>query len=328
MGTPAIVTTTINKRPASFERWAQQGELIVAGDLNTPPELADYVLELGGHYLAPIEPFPGSKHVPFRCIQRRNQAIWRAYVGQWAAVITVDDDNSPAQGYFAERLTDELDRKSRSTVSGKSGFLNLGELCIPKFHQRGTPYGVDTRLGTVTTYDENQSPTVVVAQAMVIGDPDCDAIERIVHHPDVKALQNRIVVTPGTYAAFNSQATAWSHRWVPAMAVLPYCGRYDDIFASFIFARLARTYNVALYAGDPVVIQERNEHDLTKDLAAEYYGMSIVFEFCAALDRAHISATMPIWMSYGELIEAVAHLLPEPAVLFAREWVRSWRDNE
>jgi hypothetical protein len=240
-------------------------------------------------------------------------------------VLTVDDDNTPVSSQFVAELTEELGNQPVTTMSSKSGFLNLGNLCIPSFHQRGTPYGVDTSMNKTSTYLAGL-PTVVVAQAMVLGDPDCDAVDRIVNAPDVKAVQNRIVVTPGVMAAFNSQATLWRGDWAPVMAVMPGVGRYDDIFASFIFHRMAATYNVALYAGDPVVQQDRNPHNLNKDLAAELFGMNVVFEFVARLNAAHISADMPKWVAYGELITAVEDLLPRDTVMFTREWTSGWNE--
>ncbi len=336
----AIVSTTINTAPPAYAAWATQGRLIVAGDVNTPTQLHDYVSSLDGSYIQPENYFPGCKFVPFRCVQRRNAAIWAAFLGDYDYVMTVDDDNTPAQPYCVEQLAQEIGNRPQTTVGSKSGFLNLGELCIPTFNQRGNPYGVNTAINDVQHWDmlvrsdgstvrptgSTVRPTVVVAQAMVIGDPDCDAVERMVNAPDVKALQNRITVTPGVYAAFNSQATLWRADWAPVMAVLPHVGRYDDIFASFIFHRLARAYHVALYAGDPVVIQTRNPHNLGRDLAAELFGMKIVFDFCARLTDAHISSDMPLWLAYDELITAVASLLPADTVKFARAWVGAWKE--
>lgn len=320
----AIVSTSINATPGAYAAWAKQGTLIVAGDTNSPPELREYVEQLGGIYLPTDFVFPGSEFVPFKCVQRRNAAIWYAVTHDYDAVLTVDDDNLPAQDYFVSALTGELGHRPRSLLASNSLYLNLGDLCIPPFRQRGCPYGARGQKPRITT--TVAPPEVVVAQAMVIGDPDCDAVERMVNKPNVTAVIARGVVQPGIFAAFNSQATAWRQDWAPAMAVLPHVGRYDDIFASFIFARLARTYNVALYAGDPVVVQERNEHNLVKDLAAEHFGMSVVFEFCEALSAAHISDRMPVWQAYGELIVAVQHILPLNTVHFATKWANAWRD--
>jgi hypothetical protein len=324
----AIVSTSINAAPMAYKAWAEMGTLIVAGDHKTPNSLHDYVVGLGGLYLGVDKQSncPGSNFIGWNCIQRRNAAIWEALIMGFDVIATVDDDNAPTSAFFMTDHVKQLGNRPATTMGARSGFVNLGELCIPAFHQRGTPYGVDTKPYVERAYPGN-GPEVVVCQAMVTGDPDCDAIDRMANSPTVAAVATDAVITPGAYAAFNSQATVWRRDWAPVMAVMPGVGRYDDIFASFIFARLAKTYNVALYAGTPVVHQNRNDHDLVKDLRAELFGMNIVYEFCAALSHAHISADMPIYESYSELITAVAHLLPSDAIKFAQAWGRAWRDN-
>ena len=326
----AIVSTSINAAPIAYKAWAELGTLIVAGDKKTPDTLPGYIANLGGAYLDvydQAENCPGSDLISWNCIQRRNAAIWQALRAGFEVIVTVDDDNAPTGRHFVADHVKQLGHRAETTIGSRSGFVNLGDICIPQFHQRGTPYGVNTTPFVQRAYTAADGPEVVVCQAMVTGDPDCDAIDRICNAPTVSAVAYDVVVTPGAYAAFNSQATVWRRDWAPVMAVMPGVGRYDDIFASFIFARLAKTYNVALYAGTPAVHQNRNEHDLMKDLRAELYGMKVVLEFCAALTAAHISSDMPLVESYGNLITAVAHLLPSDAVKFAQAWARAWREQ-
>lgn len=331
MGKIAIVTTSVNEAPEAYAHWAEVGTLIVAGDLNSPPKLETYVRnDLGGVYLSPEyqQDYAWSESVGWKNIQRRNAAIMYALQqrDEFDYLLTVDDDNAPARSAreFVDGHIDAINHTPHSVVTARVGsYLNTGVFCEPQFHQRGVPYGVNT--DSVVRRFKNTPPTVVVSQAQVLGDPDCDAIERIVNHPFVKAVKANVTIEPGTYTAFNSQATLWRRDWAPVMAVLPNLGRYDDIFASFVFARLARTYNVALFVGEPCVVQTRNDHDLTKDLAAEVWGMSNVFTFCALLDRAHISASMPLWQAYDELIYATRDVLPRATATFAKLWVDDWR---
>lgn len=327
----AIVSTSINAKPSAYSEWATAGKLIVAGDLNTPDGLEWYVRSRDGIYIAPDvqeSKYLWSKHIGWKNIQRRNAAIWEAYIMGFQYVLTVDDDNHPAVSahQFVAGHIDAMMHKVESTVGSATDFLNTGIFTVPQFHQRGVPYGVYANATTIRSNTIESAPNIVVSQAQVLGDPDCDAVERIANAPMIVAVNANIVITPGTYAAFNSQATMWKHAWVPVMAVLPGIGRYDDIFASYIFARLAREYNVTVHVGDPCVTQLRNEHNLAADLRAELWGMQNVFAFCAALDRAHISSDMPLWMAYSELISACEGVLPVSTMKFAHEWVRSWRE--
>src|SRR5262245_49381049 len=97
----AIVTTSVNPRPAAYAAWAEQGHLIVAGDHNAPVELAHYVAELGGEYLTPEEQdrWSFSDAIGWSCIQRRNAAVMTAYERGFKLVATVDDDNIPTPGW-------------------------------------------------------------------------------------------------------------------------------------------------------------------------------------------------------------------------------------
>lgn len=330
MDSVAIVSTSINASPSAYKEWSLAGKLIVAGDQNAPAELERFVTdECDGSYLSPAwqdSMFSFSKAIGWKCIQRRNTAIMHAFAASdYDYILTVDDDNAPrptAQLFVDGHVANIRRKMEGPTVGTVTNFLNTGMFCLPKFHQRGVPYGIDTE---TLTYMRTM-PEIVVAQAQVLGDPDCDAVERICHAPNVMAVSLNVVVSPGTYAAFNSQATMWKRDWAPVMAVLPGIGRYDDIFASFIFARMAREYNTAVYVGEPVVYQSRNEHDLARDLRAENWGMRNVFEFIGALNAAHISSQMPLWMAYGELISATSSVLPPRTVDFANEWVRTWRE--
>jgi hypothetical protein len=323
----AVVSTSINAEPESYKEWASAGHLYVAGDLNTPPELQHYLSVLGGVYLSTEKQsaLSFSEVIGWRNIQRRNAAILAALQAGHTYVVTVDDDNFPKPGAseFINGHTAALGQSSIATVLGSyTGFLNPGEFCIPRFHARGVPYGLST---APWVEHVQQAPRIVVSQAQVLGDPDCDAVERICHHPDIVAVATNAIIRPGVYCAFNSQATVWHREWAPVMAVLPGIGRYDDIFASFIFARLAREYNVALHVGMPCVRQLRNEHNLQSDLIAEYWGMSHTLDFCWALDRAHISGDMPLWEAYENLIIATSNILPKRTVEFARLWVKEWK---
>lgn len=329
-GDVAIVSTSIGQRPEAYAHWTKAGQLIVAGDRNSPPELQDYVNQIGGQYMTPsTQDFAFSASIGWNCIQRRNAAIFQALLAGYPYILTVDDDNTPmpdanafVDGHVLQ-TTAHTRRAVYSVIGSTSGWVNPGGLCVPRFHARGVPYGVNT--APRVEHWSGGSVRVVVSQAQVIGDPDCDAVERICNRPKVSAVAGNAVIRPGAYCAFNSQATLWTREWAPVMAVLPGIGRYDDIFAAFLFARLARTYDVTMFVGEPVVTQVRNAHDLASDLRAERWGMDHVFDFCYALDRAHISSSMPLWEAYENLIIATAGILPSPAVEFAQAWVREWK---
>jgi hypothetical protein len=328
----AVVSTSINAMPGAYEAWSSDDrvDLIVAGDRKTPLELREYLTDIDAVYLSPqyqSAEFTWSELLGWNKIQRRSAAIMEVLRRkQYDYVITVDDDNWPVPN-VTEFINGHLRNfaafpEQVTCLASKSPFLNTGALCSPMFHQRGVPYGVNTTPIIVRAHERTR---VVVAQAQVLGDPDCDAIERMCYAPDVKAVRSNAIIRPGTYAAFNTQATMWSIEWAPLMVCLPGIGRYDDIFAAYLFHRISREHNVALFVGEPVVRQMRNEHDLIADLRQELWGMHFTFDFVGALQNAHISASMPLWHAWDELIYAAGDVLPRDTLAFAKAWVQDWK---
>ena len=100
------------------------------------------------------------------------------------------------------------------------------------------------------------------------GDPDVDAIGRIAMRPevefDVDGYYGAVQVAP-----FNSQNTILHRDAFPAYCVLPFVGRMDDIWASYLFQR---EHTDSVVFGPATVFQERNEQDLVKNLADEMLG--------------------------------------------------------
>lgn len=325
----AIVSTTIHHNPPAYERWADSdATLIVAGDLKTPDDVGAYVAGLGGTYLSPTtqEQFAWSDVLGWNRIQRRNAAIMFALLEGHDYILTIDDDNWPtidARNFINSHVAAvNGNRGGAAVVSTPTNFLNTGIFCSPKFHQRGTPYGINTR---DVRREPNASYDVVVSQAQVLGDPDCDAIDRMLRHPHVQSVTANVIVKPGTYAAFNSQATLWRRDWAPVMMCMPGIGRYDDIFASFLFARLGRAYQKAVFVGEEAVLQVRNtDHELMRDLRDELWGMDRALDFIDRLDAMKLESHEPLWKSYARLINAVRDILPQTTFDFAHMWIHDW----
>jgi hypothetical protein len=64
---------------------------------------------------------------------------------------------------------------------------------------------------------------------------------------------------------------------------------YGRVTASYIIARIAQHMGDVISFGDPLVRQERNPHDLWKDLAVERNGMILTDDFCEALRAVPLS---------------------------------------
>ncbi len=126
-----------------------------------------------------------------------------------------------------------------------------------------------------------------------LGDPDIDATTRIASSPIVhgtsQLLYNGVVLDPEIWTVFNSQNTAFVRELAPAMFMLPFVGRYDDIFASMICQRIMREHDYRIHFGKPFTWQERNVHNLVDNLRDELFGMKHVEQFAQVLDDMPLS---------------------------------------
>ena len=116
-----------------------------------------------------------------------------------------------------------------------------------------------------------------LAQGIILGDPDTSAIDRISRsYPQVHVvsalLHNAgLLLGKNGYAAVNSQNTAFLRQFAPTMFCPPGIGRGDDIVAGLLTQRAMRDAGYQVHFGRPFCFQERNVHDLVKDLREEMW---------------------------------------------------------
>jgi hypothetical protein len=123
---------------------------------------------------------------------------------------------------------------------------------------------------------------------IVLGDPDVSAITRIAKSPHVLGvsplLNSGIAVNPTfTRTVFNTQNSAVIRELAPAMLLCPQFKRYDDIIASLVCQRVMDDTGHHVLFGPPFVYQERNAHDLGRDLADEAWGQAHILDVQHAL---------------------------------------------
>ena len=109
------------------------------------------------------------------------------------------------------------------------------------------------------------------------GVPDVDAMNRIIHNPRIK-LQVDGPFCSNELAPFNSQNTFLHRDVIPYYMVLPYAGRMDDIWVSYIVQKL---FPRSLMFNKPTVYQERHEphYRNMKDLKDETLGYEHTWNF-------------------------------------------------
>lgn len=339
----AIVTTTINYPVKVLKKYAAlDAHLIVVGDQRTPPSLEDVVRDLGGLYVAPSRQahWHCSDAMGWNCIQRRNIGFLEAAAYGADIIISVDDDNLPAtpKEWLCNHVAAlTVPEQPRVVVGTKSPFFNPGSLLFPPVWARGMPY---PEAYTNTEWQSSQavdaSVRVGVNAGLWTGDPDIDALQRISKRPFVHGLRHieRLTVRPGTWAPINSQNTAWRRELLPLAVVFPYIGRWDDILGGYTAQWSFWKAGFVTQYGAPLVHQERNDHDIYRDLALEIDGLRWTTRWIDMLEKLEASGDPLLDLTLlADTIEQDLdmddHRRNAPVwqlrlAHFLRTWVRDW----
>lgn len=291
----ALITTTIHIPHVLrlYRKYGPDVKFFVAGDRKTPNEAFDFLRSLDNCCILPEEPdYKCAKLIGHNSIQKRNLALLEAF--KWGAeiIISVDDDNAPLDSNCFWDWTQNFEFGFDGLCAGGNEWFDPGTLLIPPAVQRGFPI---ERVGWAEFSTVVDAKVGVVAGTCIL-DPDTSAYFRIANHPEIhqvsKLLEAGIVVDPKTRTVFNSQATAIVRELAPAWSM--WCGvsRFDDILASLVVRRVMRDRGYYVKFGKPLVLQQRNHHDLVKDLSGEIWGMQRVVEIAEFLDSLCLSSSV------------------------------------
>lgn len=341
----ALVTTTINI-PRNIEgyltNFATNGytddvEVIVIGDLKSPPETQKYLDDLQEQTGYPISYWGVDRQrqwlkelpkldrlLPYNSVQRRNLGYLQATMNGAECIISIDDDNfATEQDYLGGHgIIGQV--MSMEAVSSSSRWFNSGSIlqtspAKPLYH-RGFPTsmrGVPEEL----SYSRIEGRFVVNA-GMWLGTPDADAMSHLDCPVEVIGFRNgfegRLAVAHGTNMVFNSQNTSFHRDLLPCLFLMPMgdkvgelvVGRYDDIWMSIFIKKIVDHMGDYVSVGIPFVRQERNDHDLLQDMLVEIPAMRITNKLIPTLDRIRVSGN-DYHSCYAELVEQLRSEIPK-----------------
>jgi hypothetical protein len=268
-----IVTTTINPPSKAINLFAKKEDwnLIIVGDLITPHILFRKLEKKYKNtiYLSPEDQdrkYPKlSKTIGWRKIQRRNIGYIEAYNQGAEVIATVDDDNISLKGWGENLLIGKNVEVNYYNTKLES-FDPIGATNYPNLWHRGYPL----QLISKRNYSQKIKKEIVpdIQADFWDGDPDIDAICRMEHAPECKFDSKYFPIASNKISPFDSQNTFLSRKAIKDYFLFPDVGRMDDIWASFYVQ--AEGYKVVYNKAS--VYQQRNIHDLTKDMKAEYLG--------------------------------------------------------
>jgi hypothetical protein len=262
-----IVTTTIHPVTEAIRRFeALEGwHLLVVGDRQTP---RDYHLR-AGTYLAPQDQECYDKElsdaIGWNCIQRRNFGLLWAHDMGAEIVALVDDDNIPYENW-GRHLRVGSDAEVNYYTTTLPAFDPVGATNETRLWHRGYPLQLipDRQYAA----PQRRRVHVDVQADFWDGDPDIDALCRLEHRPVCKFDPSVFPIASNRMSPFNSQNTFLCAGVLPHYFLFPHVGRMDDIWAAYYVQ--AKGFTVVYERAS--VYQQRNEHDLMKDMKQEHLG--------------------------------------------------------
>jgi hypothetical protein len=107
---------------------------------------------------------------------------------------------------------------------------------------------------------------------MVDGDPDIDAIHRLIFKKTPTFIHNQpILFGKNNLCSFNSQNTLWMHKNVFPLLYLPatVSFRFTDILRSYVCQLILNRSKICFGFYPATSYQERNDHNLMADFESE-----------------------------------------------------------
>ena len=195
---------------------------------------------------------------PTRHYARKNIGYLLAAKAGAQIIIETDDDNLPHPGFWGPRS-----RGQRVASVRDAGWVNAyAYFSDTNVWPRGLP--LDAIQSTPPAFDglpvhEADCP---IQQGLADGDPDVDAIYRLIFPVSVRFRPDRrLALCGGAWCPFNSQNTTWWEDAYELMYLPSFCSfRMTDIWRSFIAQRIAWANGWSILFHEPTVFQIRNSH--------------------------------------------------------------------
>lgn len=319
---PALVITTIALPTAAilqFRELLADWRVIVVGDRKTPSPW-----ELQGVEFIPYDQPPAAAAelaalLPFDSYSRKNIGYVAAMAEGASTIIETDDDNYPYDA-FGTAIT----RRVQGRVVRQGGWVNVYRaFTTHRIWPRGLPLrAVGPSLESPLDLGDAVEMECPIQQFLADGDPDVDAIYRLVDGRDVTFSGAPIVLRPGTYSPFNSQNTVW---WPEAYRLLylpsQVSFRVTDIWRGLIATAVAQAQDWPIAVFPPSVRQYRNPHDLLKDFAEEipgYLHNELILESLVEVISQAKDAASGLRAGYSELVRM--ELVPRDELTLVDVW--------
>jgi hypothetical protein len=274
-----IVTTTINPPTKALLKYASipGWHVIVAGDLKTKHEQFSDLENIT--YLSPQD--QESQHqelsdlIGWNCMERKNMAILEAYSRGAEYIALIDDDNIPYDDWGNDLCVGKKTLVNYYMKTGENdiAFDPIGA-CEEYKHlwHRGFPLELLPHRSYKNKCLENIIPDLQAI--MWDGDPDVDAICRMIHKPQCKFDPRYFPMASDRFSPCNGQNIILSRKVISDYFLFPQTERMQDIWASYYIQ--SRGFKVVYTKSG--VFSDRSlgtigRYSVINDMKKEYLGM-------------------------------------------------------
>ncbi len=267
----AIVITSIASPTKAVEGYADLDSVktIVVGDTKTPGDwrLDDVIYLSVEDQLKKYEAFGSS--LPVCHYSRKNIGYLEAINLGFQVIVDTDDDNLPLDNWYMPERDGTF-----SCSPQDQGFINVYSYFTDQhIWPRGLPLDC-VRSQQALDFKQAlnvKNASVPVWQGLANGDPDVDAIYRLViNSPCTFENRKPIVLDRGTISPYNSQNTISYKEAFPLLYLPSHVSfRFTDILRGLIGQVILWDHDYRLGFFEATVFQERNVHDFVKDFEDE-----------------------------------------------------------
>jgi hypothetical protein len=275
-----IVTTTIQAPTEATLKFASMRgwNFIVVGDQKTPHQLYESmdIIYMTPEYQERMYP-ELSESIGWNCIMRRNLGFIEAYRRGAEIIASVDDDNIPYSGWGENMCVGQEEVVGFWKSDDCLAFDPLSMTSNNELWHRGFPLNEISKSRN-PKWDGEEKTKILFEVGLWDGDPDVDAICRIMYNPkNLKLFDTDMnLFSSHLYAPFNSQNVFIAREAIGSYMVLPFVGRMDDIWGGYIAQYLLNTRPVF---NGVTTYQKRNPQSLKKNLEDECFGYLTTEEF-------------------------------------------------
>jgi hypothetical protein len=243
---------------------------VVIGDSKTPP---DFALSGCDYYSVDRQlktDFQYAHAAPLRHYARKNIGYLVAMANGSEIIVESDDDNYPLAGFWSERQ-----RIQQAQVLQSAGWVNIyAYFSTANIWPRGIPLDAVRQAPPSLVDVPLRDADCPIQQGLCNGDPDVDAIYRLVNPLPIDFQgRNSVALANNSWCPFNSQNTTWWRDAFPLLYLPGTCSiRMTDIWRGFVAQRIAWVNGWNLLFHSSTVYQERNAHNLMRDFQDEISG--------------------------------------------------------